>query len=216
MATVLEVGQTGLTTVEESDGHLAPGTCSKPAQRPLSLRSNFSWTFAGNSVYAGSQWAMLMVLAKLGSPERVDKYAIELAVTDPAIVGALAAGIVVVVHASTLRHRDAARTRELLDNLGTALLGMTVNGIGHADSEYGYGYPNYRSNGAQRQNGEESHSLPLLATTQPKAQTNGDGRSEQASIYEEKGTVVHRPMTACLYAIFHITSHRLLQTQHTL
>ncbi len=153
MPSVLEVGQTGLTTVEESDGHLAPGTCSKPAQRPLSLRSNFSWTFAGNIVYAGFQWAMLMVLAKLGSPERVDKYAIELAVTDSAIVGALAAGIVLVVHASTLRHRDAARTRVLLDNLGTALLGMTVNGIGHADSEYGYGYANYRSNRAQKENG---------------------------------------------------------------
>ena len=63
-----------------------------------------------------------------------------LAVTDPAIVGAVADGIVVVVHASTLRHHDAARTRELLDNLGTPVLGMIVNGIGHADSGYGYGY----------------------------------------------------------------------------
>ena len=62
-----------------------------------------------------------------------------LAVTDPAIVGAVADGIVVVVHASTLRHHDAARTRELLDNLGTPVLGMIVNGIGHADSGYGYG-----------------------------------------------------------------------------
>ena len=60
-----------------------------------------------------------------------------LAVTDPAIVGAVADGIVVVVHASTLRHHDAARTRELLDNLGTPVLGMIVNGIGHADSGYG-------------------------------------------------------------------------------
>ena len=33
-----------------------------------------------------------------------------LAVTDPAIVGAVADGIVVVVHASTLRHHDTART----------------------------------------------------------------------------------------------------------
>ena len=63
-----------------------------------------------------------------------------LAVTDPAIVGTVADGIVVVVHASTLRHHDAAQTRELLNNLGTPVLGMIVNGIGHADSGYGYGY----------------------------------------------------------------------------
>ncbi len=32
----------------------------------LSIHENFSWTFAGNVVYAGSQWGILVVLAKLG------------------------------------------------------------------------------------------------------------------------------------------------------
>jgi hypothetical protein len=32
---------------------------------PLSLRRNFSWTLAGNVVYAGCQWGMLVALAKL-------------------------------------------------------------------------------------------------------------------------------------------------------
>ena len=46
----------------------------------------FSWTFAGNVVYSGSQWGMLMVLAKLGSPEMVGQFALGLAVTAPVIM----------------------------------------------------------------------------------------------------------------------------------
>ena len=49
----------------------------------LSLRANFSWTLAGNLVYAGCQWGMLVVLAKLGSPEMVGQFALGLAVTAP-------------------------------------------------------------------------------------------------------------------------------------
>src|SRR3982751_3860284 len=52
----------------------------------LSLRANFSWTFAGNVVYAGCQWGMLMVLAKLGNPLMVGQYALGLAVTAPVIM----------------------------------------------------------------------------------------------------------------------------------
>ena len=68
------------------------------------------------------------------------------------------------------------------------MLGMIVNGIGHADSGYGhgygygygyaYGYGHYRSMERKRRTGEESHSLPLLATlAQPKPHTNGYGKS---------------------------------------
>lgn len=53
------------------------------APAPLSLRRNVSWTFAGNLVYAGSQWAILMILAKLGSPEMVGQFALGLAITAP-------------------------------------------------------------------------------------------------------------------------------------
>jgi len=54
--------------------------------RALSLRANFSWTFVGNVVYAACQWAMLVVLAKLGSPEVVGQFAIGLAITAPVIM----------------------------------------------------------------------------------------------------------------------------------
>jgi O-antigen/teichoic acid export membrane protein len=55
--------------------------CLAPAER--SLRLNVSWTFAGNVIYAACQWGMLVVLAKLGSPEMVGQFAFALAVTAP-------------------------------------------------------------------------------------------------------------------------------------
>ncbi|HEY9852390.1 MAG TPA: oligosaccharide flippase family protein [Leptolyngbyaceae cyanobacterium] len=53
---------------------------------PLTLRRNFSWTFIGNTVYAACQWGMLVVLAKLGSPEMVGQFTLGLAVTAPVIM----------------------------------------------------------------------------------------------------------------------------------
>jgi len=54
--------------------------------KPLTLRRNFSWTFTGHLVYAASQWGMLVLLAKLGSPEMVGQFTLGLAVTAPAIM----------------------------------------------------------------------------------------------------------------------------------
>ncbi len=51
--------------------------------KPLTLRRNFSWTFTGNLVYAACQWGMLVVIAKLGSPEMVGQFTLGFAVTAP-------------------------------------------------------------------------------------------------------------------------------------
>jgi O-antigen/teichoic acid export membrane protein len=48
-----------------------------------SLRSNFAWTFAGNVLYAGCQWGMLSVLAKLGSASIVGQFTLGLAIATP-------------------------------------------------------------------------------------------------------------------------------------
>ncbi len=56
------------------------------APRLASLRRNFSWTLAGNLVYTACQWGMLVVLAKLMSPEAVGQYALGLAVTAPVML----------------------------------------------------------------------------------------------------------------------------------
>jgi len=49
----------------------------------LSLRKNFAWAFTGNIVFFVSQWAMMMILAKLGSASIVGQYAVALAVCLP-------------------------------------------------------------------------------------------------------------------------------------
>ena len=54
--------------------------------RALSLKANFSWTLAGNVAYAASQWAMLVVLAKLGTAEKVGQFVLGLAVTAPVML----------------------------------------------------------------------------------------------------------------------------------
>ena len=50
---------------------------------PVSLRSNFVWTFTGNAVYAVGQWALLSLLAKLGGSEMLGQYALAVAITAP-------------------------------------------------------------------------------------------------------------------------------------
>ena len=81
-----------MTTINEtssgaaaiSKGDITPAVTARPVA--LSLRANFSWTFVGNVVYAGCQWAMLVVLAKLGTPEMVGQFALGLAISGPVIM----------------------------------------------------------------------------------------------------------------------------------
>ena len=51
--------------------------------RRRSLRRNFSWTFVSNTVYWGCQWAVVVLLAKLGSPEMVGRFSLGLAISTP-------------------------------------------------------------------------------------------------------------------------------------
>ena len=56
---------------------------SADAPKRLSLRRNFVWTVCGNVSYALCQWGMLVLLAKLGSVERVGVFVLALAVASP-------------------------------------------------------------------------------------------------------------------------------------
>lgn len=62
--------------------------CPEPANgvQRLSLKVNFLWTATGNVVYAGCQWAIIVVLARLGSAEHVGQFALALAVTAPVVL----------------------------------------------------------------------------------------------------------------------------------
>jgi O-antigen/teichoic acid export membrane protein len=64
---------------------ITPSTAAKTPVRGASLRWNFSWTFVGNVIYSGCQWAMLVVLAKVGNPEMVGQYGLAMAVATPVL-----------------------------------------------------------------------------------------------------------------------------------
>lgn len=51
--------------------------------RPLSLGRNLFWSLAGNVIYSGCQWGILMAITRLGSPEMLGQFALGLAVTTP-------------------------------------------------------------------------------------------------------------------------------------
>ncbi len=50
------------------------------------MRGNFAWMTVGYAVYAACQWAMVSVLAHLGSPEIVGQYALGVAVSTPILM----------------------------------------------------------------------------------------------------------------------------------
>ncbi len=64
----------------------APAVLALQQGKSPSLTSDFSWMFVGNAIYAGGQFATLMVLAKLVRPELVGQYALGLAVVYPVMM----------------------------------------------------------------------------------------------------------------------------------
>ena len=64
----------------------APSTKVRQQGQGPSLRADFSWMFVGNAVYAGGQFAVLMLLAKLVRPEMVGQYALGLALVYPVMM----------------------------------------------------------------------------------------------------------------------------------
>lgn len=69
-----------------SEGAGAVAAPAGPPRKALSLRRNFSWTLVGNGIFAACQWAMLMTLAKLGTPEMVGEFGLALAITTPIVL----------------------------------------------------------------------------------------------------------------------------------
>lgn len=61
----------------------APPVQPVPSPKSASLKKSFSWTFLGNLVYAGCQWGVLLVLAKLGTSSLVGRYALANGIATP-------------------------------------------------------------------------------------------------------------------------------------
>jgi O-antigen/teichoic acid export membrane protein len=64
----------------------APNVLAAQQGESPSLRADFSWMFVGNAVYAGGQFLILMLLAKLLRPEMVGQYALGLAIVYPVMM----------------------------------------------------------------------------------------------------------------------------------
>lgn len=90
--------------------------------RRLTLRMNFLWTLSGNVVYAASQWGILMVLAKLGTPQMVGEFALALAITAPVVIGT---GL----HLRGIQATDAACEYRFGDYLSLRLLTTGAAGL---------------------------------------------------------------------------------------
>jgi len=50
------------------------------------LKIDFTWVLAGNIFYSACQWMIVVVLAKLGTPEKLGEYAWGLAVSAPIVL----------------------------------------------------------------------------------------------------------------------------------
>lgn len=108
-------------TLEVSPEVASPETAAvkSRARSEISLRANFAWTFVGNVVYAGCQWAMLIVLAKLGSSTLVGEFALALAVTAPVF-------LFTNLNTRTLQASDARQEYSFGDYLALRLVTSTL------------------------------------------------------------------------------------------
>jgi O-antigen/teichoic acid export membrane protein len=87
--------------------------------KPLTLRRNFSWTFIGNTVYAACQWGMVMMLAKLGSPEMVGQFTLGFAITAPVFMFSN-------LQLRVIQATDAKQQYQFADYLGLRLIATTI------------------------------------------------------------------------------------------
>lgn len=86
---------------------------------PRSLRRNISWAVAGNIIYSGCQWGILVVLAKLGSPTLVGVFGLALAITAPVMMFAS-------LQLRAVQATDASGRYEFRDYLGLRLVATAL------------------------------------------------------------------------------------------
>jgi len=118
-----------------SPAFFGESSSDEPAAAPAGgLRANFLWALSGTVVYSACQWIVVIVLAKLGSPQAVGQFALGLAVTAPVM---LLAGL----QLSALQATDAAREyrfghylalRLATTGLALAVIAGLVLGVGYS------------------------------------------------------------------------------------
>lgn len=91
-----------------------PDVAAAPA-----LRENFAWTLVGNVVYAGCQWGILVVVARLASPSALGQLALGYALTAPIF---LFSGL----HLRAQQATDAAGRFRFADYVAVRAAGMAA------------------------------------------------------------------------------------------
>lgn len=113
---------------------LSDATGTRAAMGALSLKRNFSWTFAGNIASTASQFGMLLALARLGDAEMVGQYGLSLAVTAPifVFVGMSLRDVQVTDVRDDYSFSDYALVRFISLTVGLVLVAMFVTLMGYA------------------------------------------------------------------------------------
>lgn len=69
------------------DAHEAPPAAAGPrALSPLPIRQGFAWSLIGVGGFAGAQWAIIVLIAKLGTVEMLGAYSFALALSAPVLL----------------------------------------------------------------------------------------------------------------------------------
>jgi O-antigen/teichoic acid export membrane protein len=105
--------------IASSPGAALEGGAVDAPREASPLRENFAWTLAGNVVYAGCQWGILVVVARLASPEAVGQLALGYALTAPVF---LFAGLQLRASQAT----DAARRFRFAEYRAVRIAGMAA------------------------------------------------------------------------------------------
>lgn len=102
------------------ESSLRAGRGGAPASgAAASLRRNVAWTLLGNFTYGACQWAMLILLAKIGTPEAVGRFALGFALAAPVFMAAS-------MNLRNMLATDAHRDYEFGDYLGLRLSSAAV------------------------------------------------------------------------------------------
>ena len=88
--------------------------------KPLSLRRNFSWTFAGNMVNAASMWAIVAGATKLGDTAMVGKLELGRTIAAPIIA-------ITLMQLRAVQVTDARSEYSFADYLGTRLTMLVLS-----------------------------------------------------------------------------------------
>ncbi len=113
-----------------------------------------------------------------------------LPVTDAAVVGALASGVVVVVRAHKTRREHVSRAAAALHGVGATLLGGVLNMVPTKGPDaYGYGYEYDYKSGPARQEPEQPLVTEQAVVTEPRTQPSADRDSGSNGAELEGGFV---------------------------